>query len=400
MFARAAWPFLALSCVSAAAAQSLLYQLTMSVSNPAPVPGQPFTITWTGGEANEAVYIVLNNYFPDLPNQDIIYGGTDILSNAPNNGSWTYNVPLNIEAGRHSFSIGYNPVMLSDTSGIFTILPSQTSYVPPGSTSTPTGAAAWTYNGCGLVPFPDYTYTGYQPPCTTTVNGKVETLYPIVPASDSSIFYPNLINATPAPTTISPSTITTVSNSRNTAFATGPLAQALQCRYAITPTVTRITSASVTTLFSLVGCSTLAAAPSTSNTDGVCHTSGYTTFSVSGTSSVCCPNGWATTPLNTDLYCFTEASVGVKRQASTETLGMGISSTLVELQGLVFTSAGVVTQEAAVQTGSATTGGGGTVTGAVSSESETKKSEGVSLKGQGRGTLGMVGLVALCNLFL
>jgi hypothetical protein len=83
MFARAAWPFLALSCVSAAAAQSLLYQLTMSVSNPAPVPGQPFTITWTGGEANEAVYIVLNNYFPDLPNQDIIYGGTDILCKSP-----------------------------------------------------------------------------------------------------------------------------------------------------------------------------------------------------------------------------------------------------------------------------------------------------------------------------
>jgi len=79
MFARTAWPLLALCCVSAVAAQNLTYQLTTSVSNPAPVPGQPFTITWTGGEANEAVYIVLNNYFPDLPNQDIIYGGMDIL---------------------------------------------------------------------------------------------------------------------------------------------------------------------------------------------------------------------------------------------------------------------------------------------------------------------------------
>jgi hypothetical protein len=73
------WATLALICVSAVGAQSTLYQLTTSVSNPAPVPGQPFVITWTGGEADEAVYIVLNNYFPDLPNQDIIYGGVDIL---------------------------------------------------------------------------------------------------------------------------------------------------------------------------------------------------------------------------------------------------------------------------------------------------------------------------------
>ncbi|KAE9381967.1 hypothetical protein N431DRAFT_425518 [Stipitochalara longipes BDJ] len=400
MFARAAWPFLALSGVSAVAGQSLLYQLTTSVANPAPVPGQPFPITWTGGEANEAVYIVLNNYFPDLPNQDIIYGGMDILSNAPNNGSWTYNVPLNIEAGRHSFSIGYNPVMLSDTSGIFTILPCQTSYVPPGSTSTPTGSAAWTYNGCGLAPLPDYTYTGYQPPCTTTVDGKVETLYPIVPASDSSVFYPNLLNPTITATTTSLSTTTAISNSRNTAFATGALAQALQCRFAITPSVTRITSASVTTLFSLVGCSTFAAASSSYNTEGVCHTSGYTTVSVSGTSSVCCPNGWATTPLSTDLYCFTEASAGLeKRQASTETLGVGISSTLVELQGLVFTSAGVVTQEVAVQTGSSTTNSGGTGTSAAASETSTKKSESGSLNFPKRGMSILIVIGAMCTCY-
>ena len=78
MFARLAWPLLALGCAGAVA-QTTLYQLTMSVSDPAPVPGRPFTITWTGGEANEPVYIVLNDYFPDLPSQDIIYGGMDIL---------------------------------------------------------------------------------------------------------------------------------------------------------------------------------------------------------------------------------------------------------------------------------------------------------------------------------
>jgi hypothetical protein len=95
MVAPTAWLFLTLSCVRAITAQSTLYQLTTSVSNPAPVPGQPFTITWTGGEVNEAVYIVLNNYFPDLPNQDIIYGGMDILcSFSPLllSGSWLTNM--------------------------------------------------------------------------------------------------------------------------------------------------------------------------------------------------------------------------------------------------------------------------------------------------------------------
>jgi hypothetical protein len=59
--------------------QSLEYHFTMGVTSPAPVPGKPFTFTWTGGEATEAVYIVLNGYFPDTPNQNIIYGTTDIL---------------------------------------------------------------------------------------------------------------------------------------------------------------------------------------------------------------------------------------------------------------------------------------------------------------------------------
>jgi hypothetical protein len=82
MVAQVAWAFLALSCakmLSPVGAQNLEYQFTMGVTSPAPVPGKPFTLTWIGGEATEAVYIVLNNYFPDTPNQNIIYGGTDIL---------------------------------------------------------------------------------------------------------------------------------------------------------------------------------------------------------------------------------------------------------------------------------------------------------------------------------
>jgi hypothetical protein len=266
--------------------------------------------------------------------------------------------------------------MLSDTSEIFTILPSQTAYVAPGSTSTPTGAAAWTYNGCGLAPLPDYTYTGYQPPCTTTVDGKVETLYPIVPASDSSAFYPNLFT----PTAAAPTTVTSpVTNSINTAFATGVLAQALQCRYEVTPSTTKIIVASVTTILYLAGCSTATAtASSNANNGGVCHTSGYTTFSVSGTSSVCCSNGWATTPLNTDLYCFTSVGGVEKRQASTETLGADLTSALVEVQGLVFTSAGVVTKEVAsgTGTGSSSSGIGATGTGTGAGASQTSKKSG------------------------
>ena len=82
MLARVVWPFLALGCVSrpsTVAAQSTAYQFTMGVTSPAPVPGQPFTITWTGGEPAETVYIVLNGYFPPLTTQNIIYTTTDIL---------------------------------------------------------------------------------------------------------------------------------------------------------------------------------------------------------------------------------------------------------------------------------------------------------------------------------
>jgi hypothetical protein len=253
--------------------------------------------------------------------------------------------------------------MLSDTSGIFTILPSQTSYVPPGPTSSPTGAAAQTYNGCGLPPLPDYTYTGYQPPCTTTISGVVKTLYPIVPESDSSIFYPNLFITHPASPT-SPITASLVTT--NTAFGAGFLAQDLQCPTPITPIATKITVSSVTTIFSLISCNTATAtAASDSKYAGVCHSSGFATFSVSGTRSVCCPLGWATTPLKTELYCFTSVGNVERRQVSTKTLGTGISSTLVEIQGLVFTSAGVVTKEVMAGTAagaSANTGGTSTKT--------------------------------------
>lgn len=81
MFAHVSWGLFALGCATTVAAQdnSTLYQFTMSVTSPAPVPGQPFTLTWTGGEPDEAVYIVFNGYFPDTPDQNIIYITTDIL---------------------------------------------------------------------------------------------------------------------------------------------------------------------------------------------------------------------------------------------------------------------------------------------------------------------------------
>lgn len=78
MFARTAWAF-PLAWVSTVAAQDPAYHFTMGVTSPAPVPGNPFTFTWTGGDPTGVVYIVLNNYFPDTPNQNIIYGSTDIL---------------------------------------------------------------------------------------------------------------------------------------------------------------------------------------------------------------------------------------------------------------------------------------------------------------------------------
>ena len=76
MFARGVWALLAL-CATTVVSQD--YQFTMNVDSPAPVPGQPFTITWTGGSATGVVYIVLDYYFPDTPNQNIVYGTTDIL---------------------------------------------------------------------------------------------------------------------------------------------------------------------------------------------------------------------------------------------------------------------------------------------------------------------------------
>ncbi|KAG0645115.1 hypothetical protein D0Z07_9119 [Hyphodiscus hymeniophilus] len=297
-------------------------------------------------------------------------------SNAPNNGSWTYNIPSNIEPGRWSFSIGANPLLQSSTSTIFTITASQISGSPalPGPPAT-SYTAFQSYNGCGLPPLPDYTYTGYQAPCTTTSNGVVETLYPIVPFSDSSSFFSNsdLISemVTPSVTISSGSTVISASSlSFNSAFATGVYAQALQCPSPVTPSTTKIVAGGATTILSLVGCD--AVTGSSSDGGGVCHISDYTTFPISGASSVCCPGGWATTPLNSDLFCFTSTGQAKKRgmiterQVSTETLAES-PSTLIEIQGLMFTRAGVVTGEAAVETGSSSTGGIHSATGLLSS---------------------------------
>lgn len=415
MFARVRipWALLVLSCMSTskpstvvAQSQSLLYQFTIGVTSPAPIPGQPFTFTWTGGESTEAVYIVYNDYFAPNPNLDIVIESTTILgksvsllsgsafldlsvcstdrnisANAPNNGSWTYNVPLNIPAGRHSFSIGYNPFQLSDQTPIFTILSSQTSYVAPAPSSS--NPAAQTYNGCGLPPVPGYTYTGYQAPCTVTTSGHVETIYPIVPTSDSSAFFGIVPSSVPASSTV---TSSTSSRSINTAFATGVYAQALQCPTPVTPSTTKITASGATIVFSTVGCAT-ASSGSNANSVGVCHTSGYTTFSVSGTSSVCCPNEWATTLLIEELFCFTsmaQAAALQERQASTETV--------VTLTGLAFTSAGIVSGDAVAGTGSSTATGSAT-------SATTTKSGGAKLN---TGFLGMrgivVGIVVLCYL--
>jgi hypothetical protein len=93
MLARVAWAFFALGCVSGpstVAAQSTAYQFTMGVTSPTPVPGQPFTITWTGGETTETVYIVLNGYFPPLTTQNIIYTTTDILCKSSLSGGLTF----------------------------------------------------------------------------------------------------------------------------------------------------------------------------------------------------------------------------------------------------------------------------------------------------------------------
>jgi hypothetical protein len=298
-------------------------------------------------------------------------------------------VPSNLFPDRYSFSIGENPFLSSDTSGIFTITSSQVSgsLALPGPTSTNTAFVS--YNGCGLPPAYDYTYTGYQHPCTTTSNGVVETLYPNVPISDSSLFFGSeySVSATATAVVSTASSSTAMSSSSIpfiTAFATGVYAQALQCPTPVTPTTTKMTVGGATTIFSLVGCETESG--SSTNSGGVCHTSGYTTFSVRGTSSVCCPDGWATTPLNSELFCFTSMGQAEKRaelgqrQVSTETLAES-PYTLVEISGLAFTSAGIVTGEAAVETGSSSATDGGhsttstsTATGSAAGANTTKSS--------------------------
>jgi hypothetical protein len=68
--------------VAAVVAQQPL-RFTMDIASPAPIPGQPYAITWTGGEASGAIYISLNGYFELTPNQDIIYSRDDILCESP-----------------------------------------------------------------------------------------------------------------------------------------------------------------------------------------------------------------------------------------------------------------------------------------------------------------------------
>lgn len=254
--------------------------------------------------------------------------------------------------------------MLSATSSIFTVTSSEITGSPaiPGPPST-SNTAAQTYNGCGLDPLPDFTYTGYQPPCTVTSNGVAEIIYPIVPVSASTSFFGTSylgaatgVSIYLGPPTSTKSTVSSASStSINTAFATGVYAQALQCPTPVTPSTTKMTVGGATTIFSTVGCA--ASSDSSTNSGGICHTSGYTTFSVSGTSSVCCPGGWATTPMNSELFCFTSIGQANKRevvnarQVSTETLESA-PNTILEYVGLAFTSAGIVTGEAAVETGS------------------------------------------------
>ncbi|KAK0105518.1 hypothetical protein ONS95_004121 [Cadophora gregata] len=384
MILRAALAHLVLLC--AVSAHDVL-RFTMGVTDPALVPGEPFSFTWTGGQPSEPVYIVRKYYFGNTPNQDILYSTEDILSNAPNNGSWTYNVPLDIFPGRYSFSIGYNPFMLSDQSGIFTILPSQTSKVTDSAPPATTNTAFQSYRGCGLPPLPDFTYTGYQPPCTVTSFGHIRTIYPIVPEGLSASFFgTSYLNSAPPITSLS-GTSTTAAASVNTAFATGVYAQALQCPTPVTPSTTKLTASGTTTIFSLIGC-TPTSIPN-NNDAGICHTSGYSTFSVSGTTSVCCPGGWSTTPLNSDLFCFTSMAQIERRaaldgrQASTQTL-VASPDPLIAISGLAFTRAGLVT--AAVDQSSSVSSPSGklstsnlpTVTGSAAASS-TAKSGGITL---------------------
>lgn len=282
-------------------------------------------------------------------------------ANLPNNGSCTWNVPSNINAGRYYLTIGVNPITQSDSTPIFTITSAQTSGLPPTPSSTIDSADIASYNGCGLPPVPYYTYTGYQPPCTTTVSGRVETLYPNVPASSSALFYGTSYLI--APTTTSPLVIP---SPVNTAIASGPLAQALQCPAPVTPTPTTILAAGTYTVFAIVGCPTPSAYPafvaSASSTTtaadvGVCRRSGYTTFLISASASAtdssgiygCCPSAWSTTPLAGALYCYT-ALPAAKREVQGREAVAG-TMPAVTLSGLAFTRAGIVAAAAVTATG-------------------------------------------------
>lgn len=286
----------------------------------------------------------------------------------------------------------------------------------PGLLSS-TNTAFQTYDGCGLPPLPDYTYTGYQPPCTVTTNGHLTTLYPVVPVSDTSSFYgsgSSVVATTTQPsttssTTSSSTTSTAISSSSttiNTAFASGVYAQALQCPSPVTPSATSITASGTTTILSTVECATVTASGLTTHSEGICHTSGYTTFSVSGTSSVCCPNGWATTPLDSELFCITSMVQGVKRDLIEERQA-STSGTLVELTGLAFTSVGIVTRDVAAGTGSTSTTSGSistkfasTATSSASVASSTSSKSGGGMLDVGQwGVQGIVGIMgALCFL--
>lgn len=114
---------------------------------------------------------------------------------------------------------------------------------------------------------------------------------------------------------------------------------------------------------------------------GVCHSSGYTTFSVSGTSSVCCPGGWATTSfgsVETGLYCFTSiAGQNAKREEERERQLKRDDAT-VTLSNLAFTTAGVVSEKSVTTSSSSETPtrSSGTMTETGATASATKKSGG------------------------
>ncbi|KAH8601399.1 hypothetical protein B0O99DRAFT_648747 [Bisporella sp. PMI_857] len=166
-----------------------------------------------------------------------------------------------------------------------------------------------------------------------------ECLVRAAPASISSLWFAS--NSVAAASSSSKITSSIATNS-NTALASGIFAQALQCPNPVTPSTTKILSGGVTTIISLVACSTGVSAGNAlnGNAQGVCHASGDTTFSVSRSYSVCCPNGWATTPLVKNLFCYTAIAGGdVEKRAVTKTL----PGESVRIDGIAFARAGVVT---------------------------------------------------------